>query len=63
VHFPQFFSRKHRCKDCEVELSSYEELVLHARKEHKRSILKCKVCHKEFVYESDRWEHQKTHKK
>ncbi|HLE34450.1 MAG TPA: hypothetical protein VI698_01030 [Nitrososphaerales archaeon] len=63
MHLPQFFHKKHRCKDCGADLSSYEDLVGHAKTEHKRSIMKCKMCHKEFLYESERWEHQKSHKK
>ncbi len=62
MHFPQLFAKKHRCKDCGIDLSSNEELIAHARKEHKRSVLRCKECHKEFVYESERWEHLKSHK-
>ncbi|MFQ5969664.1 MAG: C2H2-type zinc finger protein [Nitrososphaerales archaeon] len=63
VHFA-LFAKKHKCKDCATELPSYEELMAHARKEHKRPILKCKICHKEFVYESERWQHLKeAHKK
>lgn len=58
VHFP-LFSKKHVCRDCHAELANHEELVAHAKKEHKRGVLKCKECNKEFIYESDRWKHIK----
>jgi NAD-dependent SIR2 family protein deacetylase len=58
------FAKKQKCGDCGTSFETWEELVEHAKKEHKRNVLKCNKCKKEFLYESERYKHLKeVHRK
>lgn len=62
--FLGLFGKKQKCDDCSESFNRWEELVEHARKEHKLKVLKCNRCRKEFLHESDRFKHVKeAHKK
>jgi hypothetical protein len=50
---------KNECDDCHQRFSSYDELVNHARDVHRRHIIKCRFCGKQFIYEKDRLHHER----
>ncbi|WP_415281441.1 hypothetical protein [Candidatus Nitrososphaera sp. FF02] len=55
----KLFGNKNECEDCHARFGSYDELVLHARDEHKKHIVKCADCGKLFLHEKDRLHHAK----
>ena len=50
---------KNECDDCHEKFSSYDELVAHARDVHKRHIIKCRYCGKQFLHEKGRLHHER----
>ena len=50
---------KNECDDCHEKFSSYDELVAHARDVHKRHIIKCRYCGRQFLHERDRLHHER----
>jgi hypothetical protein len=50
---------KNECDDCHERFPSYDELVSHARDVHKRHIIKCRFCGKQFIHEKDRLHHER----
>ena len=48
---------KNECEDCHEKFSSYDEMVRHARDIHKRHVVKCSSCGKQFLHEKDRLHH------
>ena len=48
---------KHECEVCHEKYGSYDEMVKHARESHKRHVLKCTSCGKQFLHEKDRLHH------
>jgi len=50
---------KNECDDCHERFSSYDELVSHARDVHKRHLVKCSYCGKQFMHEKDRLHHER----
>ncbi len=50
---------KNECDDCHEKFSNYDELVTHARDVHKRHIIKCRYCGKQFIHEKDRLHHER----
>jgi hypothetical protein len=50
---------KNECDDCHQRFSSYDQLVNHARDVHKRRIIKCRFCGKQFIHEKDRLHHER----
>jgi hydrogenase maturation factor HypF (carbamoyltransferase family) len=56
------FSDKNNCTQCEEKFSNHQDLVIHVRHEHHKTIVKCQKCGKEFIHEKDRLHHaQKEH--
>ena len=53
------FTKKQRCELCGSSFGTWEELVGHLRREHKRKMIKCSKCKREFLYESERFKHMK----
>jgi hypothetical protein len=54
------FSRsKNVCEDCKQKFESYAELISHARRDHRRTIVRCTGCKKEFIHEKDRLHHSR----
>ncbi|MEM3143498.1 MAG: C2H2-type zinc finger protein [Candidatus Nitrosotenuis sp.] len=52
------FSRnKNICSDCKQKFGTWDEMISHARRVHKRTILKCTGCGKQFAHEKDRLHH------
>lgn len=51
---------KNECEDCHERFSSYDELIGHARDVHKRHIIKCRFCGKQFIHEKDRLHHERV---
>jgi len=49
--------QKTECEDCHARLGTYDELVEHAKDAHKRHVLKCSYCGKQFLHEKDRLHH------
>jgi transcriptional regulator NrdR family protein len=50
---------KNECYDCHHRFGSYEELVSHTRDVHKRHLVKCRYCGKQFIHEKDRLHHER----
>jgi hypothetical protein len=50
---------KNECDDCHQRFESYEELVSHIRDVHKRHLVKCRYCGKQFIHEKDRLHHER----
>ena len=48
---------KHECEDCHERYGSYDEMVKHAKESHKRHVLECSSCGKQFLHEKDRLHH------
>lgn len=53
----QIFKKKYVCESDGEKFDSYEKLVIHSRKIHHRTILKCSRCGKQFIHEKDRLHH------
>jgi DNA-directed RNA polymerase subunit M/transcription elongation factor TFIIS len=53
---------KNECDDCQEKFSSYDELIIHARDVHKRHVIKCRYCGKQFIHEKDRLHHEREEK-
>ncbi|HXG74399.1 MAG TPA: C2H2-type zinc finger protein [Candidatus Nitrosotenuis sp.] len=54
------FSRnKNVCEDCKEKFESYADLISHARRAHRRTIVRCSGCGKEFIHEKDRLHHSR----
>ncbi|MEE8132971.1 MAG: hypothetical protein V3T40_05290 [Nitrososphaerales archaeon] len=53
------FDKKQKCEDCNNSFGTWEELVEHAKSEHKRKVLKCSKCKMEFLQELKRFKHLK----
>jgi hypothetical protein len=53
---------KNECDDCHEKFSNYDELVIHARDVHKRHVIKCRYCGKQFIHEKDRLHHERDEK-
>jgi DNA-directed RNA polymerase subunit RPC12/RpoP len=51
------FSKKNNCIQCKAKFSNHEDLVVHVRHEHHKTIVKCQKCGKEFIHEKDRLHH------
>lgn len=49
--------QKHECEECHGRFASYDELVQHSRELHKRRVVKCSYCGKQFLHEKDRLHH------
>jgi hypothetical protein len=52
-----FNRNKNICEDCKEKFSKYEDLINHARHNHRKTIVKCTGCGKEFIHEKDRLHH------
>jgi hypothetical protein len=52
-----FNRNKNMCEECKEKFESYSEMINHARRVHRRTIVKCTGCGKEFVHEKDRLHH------
>ena len=50
------------CETCHARFHSYDELVAHARDDHKAHIVKCRMCGKQFLHEKDRLHHEREEK-
>jgi hypothetical protein len=48
---------KNECSYCHTRFGSYDDLVRHARDEHKHHLVKCSYCGKQFLHEKDRLHH------
>lgn len=53
------FKKKFKCEQCTMKLTSYDDLIKHARHEHHHEIIKCNECGKEFIHEADRLHHSR----
>ncbi len=51
------FTKKNNCTQCEEKFSKHQDLVVHVRHEHHKTIVKCQECGKEFIHEKDRLHH------
>lgn len=51
------FSKKNNCIQCDAKFSNHDDLVVHVRHEHHKTILKCETCGQEFIHEKDRLHH------
>jgi len=54
-----FHDKKNNCTQCDDTFSNHEELVIHVRHEHHRTIVKCQYCGKEFLHEKNRLHHSR----
>ena len=50
-------SKKNNCTQCEAKFSNHDDLVVHVRHEHHKTIVKCQKCGREFIHEKDRLHH------
>lgn len=58
-----FHDKKNDCTQCNAKFSNHEELVVHVRHEHHKTIVKCQYCGKEFIHEKDRLHHSREEHK
>ncbi|MGI0035497.1 MAG: C2H2-type zinc finger protein [Nitrososphaera sp.] len=49
--------QKSECDECHARFRSYDEMVQHAKEAHKRHVVKCSYCGKQFLHEKDRLHH------
>lgn len=54
------FSKKNNCTQCDAKFSNHDNLVVHVRHEHHKTILKCEKCGQEFIHEKDRLHHARN---
>jgi len=54
-----FHDKKNDCTQCDAKFSTHEELVIHVRHEHHKTIVQCQICGKEFIHEKDRLHHSR----
>jgi len=57
-----FHRRKTECEDCHARFRSYDDLIEHTKELHKRHIVKCSMCGRQFLHEKDRLHHIKEEK-
>ena len=53
---------KNECDDCHAKFGSYDELVNHVKDAHKRHVIMCRYCGKQFIHEKDRLHHEREEK-
>jgi hypothetical protein len=52
-----FSKNNNDCTQCEEKFSNHDDLVVHVRHEHHKTIVICQKCGKEFIHEKDRLHH------
>jgi hydrogenase maturation factor HypF (carbamoyltransferase family) len=52
-----FHREKTECENCHVRFRSYDDLIKHAKEVHKRHIVRCSMCGRQFLHEKDRLHH------
>jgi C2H2-type zinc finger protein len=57
-----FHRGKTECEDCHARFRSYDDLIEHSKEVHKRHIVKCSMCGRQFLHEKDRLHHIKEEK-
>ena len=58
-----FKNTKNNCTQYDEKFSNHEDLVIHVRKVHHHTIVKCSECGQEFIHEKHRLAHfRKEHK-
>jgi len=58
-----FSNRKNeQCPECVEKFEKHNELLAHGQTIHNRTIIKCAICNKSFLYAQSRMSHQENHK-
>jgi len=53
------FSKKNNCTQYKTKFSNHDDMVIHVRHEHDKTILKCEKCGQEFIHEKDGLHHRR----